>query len=195
MKKVAFSGIPRSGKTSVLSEVRKILGLKYRVEEVEDIGWKNPFDVDQKGGFSSQFFYITTQVNEENRKAAENPDWLLCDRSVLDQWVHWRKIMQGREEQEKWRDRHEIMRALFRFWMPTYDLIVHIRFDLAEIAHRKNEEDRFGIAEGDRLAHIEELFLDTIAREQVPVVEVWNNLSIDECAHRVIQEITDRKLI
>ena len=79
MHKIAFSGIPGGGKTSILTEVKKILSLKSRVEDVPDIGLSSRFDFDQKAGFISQFFFISNQINEENIRSLSQPDYLLCD--------------------------------------------------------------------------------------------------------------------
>ena len=98
MVKIAFSGVPHCGKTSILAEVKKILALKFRVAELEDLSARNPFDIEApKAGFASQFFFMTTQINEENVRSQEHADALLCDRSVLDQWIYWRKSL-GEEE-------------------------------------------------------------------------------------------------
>ena len=43
MHKIAFSGIPGSGKTSILAEVKKMLSLKSRVEDVPDLQAEQPF--------------------------------------------------------------------------------------------------------------------------------------------------------
>ncbi len=194
MKKIAFSGIPAGGKTAIATEVKKILGLKFQVAEVEDIYRRSPYDIGAKNNFSSQFFFLTTQVNEENIRSFECPDVLLCDRSVLDQWVYWQKIYREKGTELVWRQRHAVMKALYRFWIKTYDIIFHIRLDWHELEKRRKIEE-FVDMDRDYVQAVEELFLTTIKKDRLKTVEIWNNLSVDESAHKVIAEINALKLL
>lgn len=194
MKKIAFSGVPASGKTSVVAEISKILSLKHRIAEVEDICRKNPFDVDQKSKFSSQFFFVTTQINDENIKGQENPDLLLCDRSVLDQWIYWQKYVSEKEMTDRWQEKNELMKSIFKFWIKSYDLIFHIRVGAKEQCSR-NSGNEVRSCDAEYIRQIEELYLVSIREEHLGAIEVWNNLTIDETAQQVIQTISDLKFI
>jgi broad-specificity NMP kinase len=194
MVKIAFSGVPRCGKTSILAEVKKILALKFRVADVEDLTARNPFDVERKAGFVSQFFYMTTQINEENVRSQELADALLCDRSVLDQWVYWRKYLAEQEATALRRDEDALLEHVCGFWAKTYDLIVHVRVDPRVLQQRIDpREARVADPAGVRV--LEELLLKSFRDERLRTLEVWNHQTVDECAHRVIREIQDLALL
>ncbi len=194
MVKIAFSGAPRCGKTSIMAEVKKILGLKFRVAEVEDQTARNPFDVERKAGFASQFFFMTTQINEENCRAQELADALLCDRSVLDQWAYWRKYLAEQEMTPLRRDQDALLEHICGFWAKTYDLIVHVRAAPQVLAGRPGP-DEARVAEPADAQQIEALLLRAIGDERLRTLEIWNHQTVDEAAHRVIREIQDLALL
>ena len=194
MVKIAFSGVPHCGKTSILAEVKKILALKFRVAELEDLSARNPFDMERKAGFASQFFFMTTQINEENVRSQEHADALLCDRSVLDQWIYWRKSLAEQELTAPRREQDALLEYLCGFWSRTYDLIVHVRVD-AKVLKKRLGADEARQADPAVVRTLEELLLKAIGDERLRTLEVWNHHTVDECAHRVIREIHDLALL
>jgi deoxyadenosine/deoxycytidine kinase len=194
MVKIAFSGIPTVGKTSVLAEVKKILALKFHVEEAEDVARASPFDVDAKSGFVSQFFFLTTQINEENIRAMNHPDILLCDRSILDQWVYWKRTAAQKEANGNLEGKTRLLRTIFQFWIPTYSLIFHVRTDPRILKARKDFERGTRVSP-EEMRGMEEMFLDTITQEQLKVADVWNHQSVDESAQQVMIELSNLKII
>jgi deoxyadenosine/deoxycytidine kinase len=192
MIKISFSGFTGSGKTSLMAEVKKILSLKTRVESIDEIKGKNPFDSDKTSSFISQFFLVSTQINEENVKAMTGSDYLLCDQSVLDQWVTWNAYISGREMDPQLQEKHTVLKDLYHFWIKTYDMIFLIRMDLNELEKREfNNEIR--IADLEHIKKIDELYRVAIETDQLKVAEIWNNTTIDESAHEIIKQISDFK--
>ncbi len=190
MIKISFSGFSGSGKTSLLTEVKKILSLKSRVESIDEVKGKNPFDSDQKSSFISNFFLVSTQINEENIKSMTGADYLLCDQSVLDQWVNWNSYMSDKEMTPQLEQQHNIFKDLYDVWIETYDLIFLIRMDLNEFEKREfNNEIR--IADLEHVKQIDVLYRTTIDTDNPKVIEIWNNTTIDESAHKILQFITD----
>ena len=171
MIKIAFSGISGSGKTSLLTEVKKILALKYKVGSIDEINGRNPFDNDKRATFVSQFFYVSTQINEENIHSISPSDFLLCDRSVLDQWIYWRRYISDKEITPVLEEKNKIMENLYRFWIKSYDLVFFIRMDLKELENREYNSE-FRTADPEYIKKTEELFLDTIEKDNLEVVEI-----------------------
>jgi hypothetical protein len=194
MVKIAFSGIPVTGKTSILAEVRKILALKFHVDEADDVAPTSPFDVDQKAGFAAQFYFLTTQINEENIRAMNHPDILLCDRSILDQWVYWKKEVAQKGANGNLEEKTEFLRSIYQFWVRSYSLIFHVRVDPKILNARKEPESDPNLNPKEMQA-MEEMFLDTIARDRLKAIDIWNHQSVDESAQKVIDKLSDLKLI
>lgn len=194
MHKIAFSGVPGSGKTSTLAEVKKLLSLKYRVEDVPDLKPNGPFDFDQKTGFVSQFYFITSQINEENLHAQDGPDFLLSDGSLLDHWLEWREFLERANGNGRPAGADALMEALYRFWLPTYAVVFRLRADAAALKKRKS---RAGLREYplERCQQADERFARLVQEERVPAFDVWNHQSIDESAQDVMVRLAEMKLI
>jgi len=194
MHKIAFSGIPGSGKTSILAEVKKMLSLKYRVEEVPDLKLNHPFDFNQKVDFVSQFFFISNQINEENIRSLSRPDFLLCDGSILDQWLEWQRFLAEKQSGDPMTEKNALLENLFRFWMPTYSATFRIRLD-AKIL--KKRIPKAGLREYplDRCPQQHELCGRIIQQYQLQVFDIWNHQSVDESAQEVMRQMAGMKLI
>ena len=192
MIKISFSGFSGSGKTSLLTEVKKILSLKYKVDSIDKIKGKNPFDNDKKSLFISQFFYLSTQINDENIKAMTPMDFLLCDQSVLDQWIYWRNYITDKETIPQLEEKNNILKNIYRFWIKTYDLIFLIRMDLKEL-EKRGITNEFRIADLEYIAKTEQLFKQTVQEDNLKIFEIWNNNTIDESAHEIIKVISEYK--
>lgn len=190
MIKISFSGLSGSGKTSLLAEVKKILSLKYKVDSIEEARGKNPFDSDKKSCFVSQFFYVSTQINEENKKSLAPPDFLLCDQSALDQWIAWRHYTSDKEKTPQILEKDDVMKTLYRFWIKTYQLIFLIRTDPKELEKRELKNE-LRIADADDITQIEELYKERVKEDNLKVIEIWNNNTIDESAHEILKHISE----
>jgi broad-specificity NMP kinase len=194
MHKMAFSGVPGSGKTSVLAEVKKLLALKYRVEEVPDLRPKSPFDFDQKPGFMSQFYFITSQINEENIRSQGRPDFLLCDGSLLDHWLEWQRFLAAKPGNGQAGEKDALLGSLYRFWMPTYTVVFRMRADAKVLKKRLATAGRHEYPQ-DPSPLMDELYGRIMQQDHVQAFDVWNHQTIDESAQEVMTHITDLKLI
>ena len=194
MHKIAFAGIAGSGKTSVLAEVKKLLSLKYRIDEVPDLRPGNPFDYDQRTAFVSTFYFVTSQINEENIRAQGRPDFLLCDGSLLDHWLEWRLSSAGTAGNGKVAERNALLEELVRFGMPAYAAIFRIRADAKTLQERAAPG---GMREfnPDLARQADELYGQIIRQERLPAFDIWNQQSVDESAQEAMMRLADMKLI
>jgi deoxyadenosine/deoxycytidine kinase len=192
MLKISFSGIPGSGRSSLAQEVRKILALKSKVELIDAINNKNPFDDHQRSSFESQFFYISTQMNEENTHMFSPLDYLLCDQSVLDQWVTWLCIFDKQKDKTSQRlaERQHLMQTLYRYWIETYDIIFLVRVS-QDLFSQRQAQNRLRPSNGINFEDRDQWYQKTILEDHLRVIEIWNNTSIDEAAHQMIRQIQD----
>lgn len=194
MHKMAFSGVPGSGKTSILAEVRKLLALKYRVEEVPDLRLKSPFDFDQKPGFVSQFYFITSQINEENIRAQGHPDFLLCDGSLIDHWLVWQRSLAAKPGNGQASEKSALLESLYRFWLPTYAVVFRMRAD-AKVLKKRLSTAGLNEYPQDRSPLLDELYGRILQQDHVQAFDIWNHQSVDESAQEVMTHLAGLKLI
>jgi hypothetical protein len=194
MYKIAFSGIPGSGKTSILIEVKKILSLKFRVDDVPDLRLSSPFDFDQKAGFVSQFFFISNQINEENIRSLNQPDYLLCDCSILDHWLKWQKFLAEKKINGQIEEKNRLLENLFQFWVPSYAVIFRIRVDHKEL-EKRIPKNRMRAHEFGHSQPMDKLYSQIILADRFNTIDIWNHQSIDESAQEVLKKIAELKLL
>jgi thymidylate kinase len=190
MIKISFSGCTGTGKTSILNEGKKILSLKEEVESIEYLSQKNPFDTDNKLNFVGQFYSLTNQINEENLKALTSPDLLLCDTSILDQWIRYKKYISDVKTNNHSEEKNNLLKNLYHFWIRTYDIIFFIRVDPKILENRKDTK-KLELPSLDYFKETESFYLQTIKDDNLKVIEIWNNNSVDESAHDIIKHISE----
>ncbi len=190
--KISISGLPDSGKTVVAQEVKKILGMKRDVEFIDAFS-QNPFDIKQKDDFKSHFFSMTNQVNQENAKLTNNPDLLICDKSILDHYVFWKKKTNNEEENELMQKRDELIEKIFDYWLDSYSIFFYIKRDFKEIINNKyfeNEKDYL-----DYLKELDNLYRFVFETRKIQFNEIYNNKSIEECAQKTVEILNEKGLI
>lgn len=194
MTKISFSGAYGSGKTSLIEEVKKIMSLKYKVNSIGDINLKNPFDEDMRSSFISYFYSMTTQINTENLEMQKSNDLVLCDKSILDQWVLWKTSLNGSLLSDKLKVKDNLLETIYKFWITTYNLIFIIRTNGEKMESRLGEEE-YKIRNKDYIKLIDRQFIETGKNDNLKIVEIWNNGTIDESAQKIIEEISNSDLI
>lgn len=190
MKKISLSGPIGCGKTVLAQEVQKILSLKYKVTLLNDITLRSPFDSDKQSSFVSRFFNLTSQINEENIKAQSEPDIMLCDNSVVDQWVNWLYYYETIEHTESAVEKHNTMKHLTDFWLPTYDLVFTVHSDLKKYEER-NQENPISENDSNCIRETDQMYGKVLENNCRKSIDIWNNSSVDESAFRIVESITD----
>ena len=137
---------------------------------------------------------MSTQINEENIEMQKNHDLLFSDRSILDHWILWKSSLRNVEMNEKLEEKNELLKNIYKFWIESYDLAFLIRVDLKEFEKREQNSE-FRVRNIDYIKQTEDLFMETIKEDDLKVIEIWNNSTIDESAHKVIQAISAHDLI
>jgi len=190
MLKIGLSGIAGCGKSSLILELKKILGIKYNIEILEDISNTNPFDDNKETNFISQFYYFSTQINEENKKSIGSPEILLCDKTILDQWIYWKKYLSKVGEGKHFSEKEQVLKTIYDYWLDSYDIIFFIRVDQSVLTSREtNNSLRDDFSNNE---NIESLYLKIIKKEKIKVIEIWNNKEIDETIHKLAEKIADK---
>lgn len=114
--KLAFIGTHGVGKTTLCYGVAaRLKALDLGVEVVHEIARRCPLPINEATTIAAQSWIVHTQIAEELLATSRYPI-VLCDRSVLDNYVYLLLAADRRPELE----------GLLGTWMRTYDLLVHV---------------------------------------------------------------------
>lgn len=114
--KIAFIGTHGVGKTTLCYGLAARLKARDVVLDiVHEVARRCPLPINQQTGLASQSWILHTQLAEELVAAARYPV-VLCDRSVLDNYVYL-LLAAGRQP---------ALETLVDGWMATYDLLVTV---------------------------------------------------------------------
>lgn len=154
--KLAFIGSHGVGKTTLcygLAARLKILDLA--VEVVHEVARRCPLPINESTTLSAQQWILHAQVSEELVAAHRYPV-VLCDRSVLDNYVYL-ILAAGRRPS---------LETLVDGWLATYDLLVHVPIveEPRPDGHR-SLDPVFQRAVDDRLHH-------ELARRDLPLLRL-----------------------
>ena len=114
--KTAFIGSHGVGKTTLCYGLAARLKKRdVPLEVVYEVARRCPLPINQDTSIAAQSWILHTQIAEELVAASRYPV-VICDRSVLDNYVYL-LIAAGRQE---------VLEDLIGRWMSSYDLLVHI---------------------------------------------------------------------
>lgn len=190
MKKIGFSGFKGCGKTTLLDEVRKILSLKSKTQQTAKSDINNPFDEDKKLLFNSQFFNFSQCINQENLLFDNSSGFLLCDTTILDYYVLWQQYLKDKEKTPTLIEKDTLLKYIFQFWIKTYDVLFFIRVKLNKNIKWGSKPEINNSIDPEYVNNIEKNYLQIISEYDFISFEIWNNTSIDESAHKMIEIIS-----
>jgi len=114
--KLAFIGTHGVGKTTLCYGVAARLKARDVVLDiVHEVARRCPLPINQDTNLAAQSWILHTQIADELVAAARHPV-VLCDRSVLDNYVYL-LLAAGRQPD---------LEALVDGWLGTYELLVHV---------------------------------------------------------------------
>jgi nicotinamide riboside kinase len=116
ISKVAFIGSHGVGKTTLCYGLAARLKARdVSLEIVGEVARRCPMPINRDTTLAAQTWILHTQIAEEILAAARH-DVVICDRSVLDNYVYL-LIAAGRQTR---------LEELIESWTATYDLLVHV---------------------------------------------------------------------
>ena len=114
--KIAFIGSHGVGKTTLaFGLAARLKARDVSLEVVHEVARRCPLPINEETSVAAQSWILHTQVAEELVAAARYPV-VLCDRSVLDNYVYLLLAAGEREPHT----------TLVDHWMATYQLLVHV---------------------------------------------------------------------
>ena len=144
------------------------------LEVVREVARRCPLPINQATNVASQSWILHTQIAEE-LVAEAHYGVVICDRSVLDNYVYMLLAAGGQSELE----------PLVADWMKTYDLLLHVPIVAAPHADGIRATDpAFQQAIEDRL-------LEELQRRNLPV-EYLDPTARDDWAETAVSLVLDR---
>lgn len=114
--KIAFIGSHGVGKTTLCYGLAAQLKARdVSLEVVHEVARRCPLPINEQTSVEAQSWILHTQIAEELSAAARYPA-VICDRSILDNYVYL-LIASGPQR---------TLEPLVETWMASYDLLVHV---------------------------------------------------------------------
>ncbi len=114
--KIALIGTHGVGKTTLCFDLAARLKRRnVDVEVVREVARRCPLPINQETTVAAQEWILLTQIAWEIEAEAAH-DTVLCDRSVLDNYCYMVHAAGA----------HPAWERMFDYWLPTYDLLVHV---------------------------------------------------------------------
>lgn len=102
MKKIAIIGTHGVGKSFLCREIVKYLtDKKIKAEIVDEVVRNCPFPINDKGCGKTCEWIVHAQALAELDAEAKDPDYIICDRCVLDPIVYFRHTPEGKKKDRK----------------------------------------------------------------------------------------------
>jgi nicotinamide riboside kinase len=114
--KIAFVGSHGVGKTTLCFELAAMLKRRnVDVDIVREVARACPLPINQETTVAAQEWILHSQIRYELEVGARH-DFVLCDRSVLDNYCY---LVHAAGSSPVWE-------KMLDYWLPTYDLLVHV---------------------------------------------------------------------
>jgi nicotinamide riboside kinase len=121
--KIAFIGSHGVGKTTLCYELAALIKKHGgHVDIVKEVARQSPLPINRQTSLEAQLWILTTQIAEEIRSASQHT-WVVCDRSVVDNYAYL-ALACGRQP---------FVEPFVDHWMGTYDLLVKVPVGAGEL--------------------------------------------------------------
>jgi nicotinamide riboside kinase len=154
--KIAFIGSHGVGKTTlVYGLAARLKARDLSLEVLVEVARRCPLQLNEETDLAAQSWILHTQIADEVVAATRYP-LVLCDRSVLDNYVYL-LLAAGHQP---------LLETLVQGWVGTYDLLVHVPIVEGSVMLDdgiRSTDRGFQLAVEDRLQHeLERLGLDPV---------------------------------
>lgn len=122
---IAYTGVQGSGKSTAIDKLRN--NLPGKVIVIEEVARSLGIKLDHESSIAIQTQIWHKQLTMEMNAQSYTSDWILCDRTLLDNLMYLRHLC---ATQNLPLDRFNELLPLTQDWMHNYDVIV--RFPLNE---------------------------------------------------------------
>lgn len=121
--KVAFIGSHGVGKTTLCFELASVLKEhRVNVDIVKEVARQCPLPINRNTSLEAQTWILTTQIAEEIRATSQNA-FVVCDRSVLDNYAYMICAC----------GRQLALEPMIESWFGTYDLLFKVPVSSASV--------------------------------------------------------------
>lgn len=130
--KFGLTGVHGSGKTFLAKKLQnRILQSGKTVYFVSEVARNCPYEL---GTIDAQDYIWHNQMAQEKYAMKQNVDTIICDRTVMDNLIYYRDILNHNEPSPKMWIRWAVLRNIAEKWMPTYDHVIRLPLNLEYLA-------------------------------------------------------------
>ena len=122
MYKFALTGVHGSGKTTLLAKIeRKLTRRGISCTHVAEAAQTCPLQIGKNTSFDAQTWIFAEQMQQEIIAATYGAQVVLCDRTLLDNVMYLRRLIDTEKENHNHIRTMKAMRELAIAWIETYD--------------------------------------------------------------------------
>ena len=177
--KIAITGTQGTGKTSIINTLHGICRSQHKktilVTEVAD---DCPFQINENATPKAQEWIFHEQMRRELAAHNADPDIIISDRSIMDNIVYFRRIVDKKHNlyQSQLEERYEMLYAIAKEWMDSYDYVVRMPLNLEWLQSGNNHNRSKDIAFAKEIDKIfDELISDYVNITEEELIAILNN--------------------
>ena len=156
MIKVAITGVQGSGKTTIVKQIVAELSNYGKAIMFEEPARKCNSPINTETTIKSQEFIWNEHVLSELRSIQKNPDYLICDRTLMDNLVYYKRMLITKGIQSESFDSKYLLTVPY---MKTYDIIIRLPLNKERIL---NADDNIRDKDIKFAVEIDRLFDDMV---------------------------------
>ena len=139
--KITVTGVQGSGKSFLCDKLFKLMVKQHRSTcHLLETTYKCPHTINENATSAAQDWLWHDQLHRELDAQKEPTDVIIVDRSLMDHVVYLKRIVDKNHNlyQKHLEDKYEMLHAITKEWMTSYDYVVRLPLDLDRLQSGNN---------------------------------------------------------
>lgn len=177
--KITITGTQGTGKTSIINTLHGICRSQHKktivISEVAD---RCPYPINTNATPKAQEWIFHEQLRRELAAHNADPDIILCDRSIVDNIVYFKRIVDKKHNlyQSQLEERWAMLYAIATEWMSSYDYVVRMPLNLGWLRSGNNSNRSKDVVFAKEIDEIfDELVSEYVNITEEELISILNN--------------------